>query len=173
MSYKKEYDVIIIGAGPSGVKSALTCSKKGLKVLIIDSNGNSGGQIYRAPPKSYIKKSEKTLEENLIQLKFSEDLTKNNIDTAYNHTVWQVSPGFKIDAFNENGTIQWNTKNLIVATGTYEKIIPFDGWTTPGVIGLAACTILLKAHQTIPGNKMVLAGNGPLLISVAYYILKF
>ena len=173
MSFKKEYDVIIIGAGPSGVKSALTCSKKGLKVLIIDSNGNSGGQIYRAPPKSYIKKSKKTLEENLIQIKFSEDLKRNNIDTAYNHTVWQVSPGFKIDAFNENGTIQWNTKNLIVATGTYEKIIPFDGWTTPGVIGLAASTILLKAHQTIPGNKIVLAGNGPLLISVAYYILKF
>jgi thioredoxin reductase/bacterioferritin-associated ferredoxin len=173
MSFKKVYDVIIIGAGPSGVKSALTCSKKGLKVLIIDSNGNSGGQIYRAPPKSYIKKSKKTLEENLIQIKFSEDLKRNNIDTAYNHTVWQVSPGFKIDAFNENGTIQWNTKNLIVATGTYEKIIPFDGWTTPGVIGLAASTILLKAHQTIPGNKIVLAGNGPLLISVAYYILKF
>ena len=41
MSYKKEYDVIIIGAGPSGVKSALTCSKKGLKVLIIDSNGKT------------------------------------------------------------------------------------------------------------------------------------
>jgi thioredoxin reductase/bacterioferritin-associated ferredoxin len=173
MSYKKEYDLIIIGAGPSGVKAALTCSKKGLKVLIIDSNGNSGGQIYRAPPKSYIKKSEKSLEENLIQIKFSENLKKSNIDTAYNHTVWQVSPGFKIDAFNENGTIQWNTKNLIVATGTYEKIIPFDGWTTPGVIGLAACTILLKAHQTIPGNKIILAGNGPLLILVAYYMLKF
>ena len=61
MNYKKKYDVIIIGAGPSGVRAALTCSKKGLKVLIIDSNGNSGGQIYRAPPKSYIKKSEKTL----------------------------------------------------------------------------------------------------------------
>ena len=48
MSYKKDYDVIVIGAGPSGIKSALKCSKKGLKVLIIDSNGNSGGQIYNA-----------------------------------------------------------------------------------------------------------------------------
>ncbi len=173
MSYNKEYDVIVIGAGPSGVTAALKLSKKGLKVLIIDSNGNSGGQIYRAPPESYVKKEEKSLDENLIQLKFSENLKKNNIDTAYNHTVWQVSPGFKIDAFNENGTVQWSTKNLIVATGTYEKIIPFDGWTTPGVIGLAACTILLKSHQTIPGNKIILAGNGPLLVSVAYYVLKF
>ena len=38
---------------------------------------------------------------------------------------------------------------------------------------MAACTILLKAHQTIPGNKIILAGNGPLLVSVGYYVLKF
>ena len=100
-------------------------------------------------------------------------ITKNNIDTAYNHTVWQVSPGFKIDAFNENGTIQWNTKNLIVATGTYEKIIPFDGWTKPGIIGLAACTVMLKSHHFIPSKKIILAGNGPLLMLVAYYIIEF
>ena len=28
---------------------------------------------------------------------------KNNVFTAYNHTVWQVSPGFKVDAFNDRG----------------------------------------------------------------------
>ena len=173
MNFKKEYDTIVIGAGPSGVKAALRCSKKGLKVLIIDSNQNSGGQIYRAPPKSYVKKSNKSLEENLIQIKFSKHLEENNIDTAYNHTVWQVSPGFKINTFNEEGAVEWSAKNLIIATGTYEKIIPFEGWTTPGIIGLAACTIMLKSHQTIPGNKIILSGNGPLLILVAYYVLKF
>jgi len=173
MSFKNKYDVIVIGAGPSGVSAAITCSKRGLKVLVVDSNENSGGQIYRAPPKSYIIKKKKSLKENLIQIKFSEDLKKNNIDTAYNHTVWQVSPGYKVDAFNDNVTIQWTAKNLIVATGTYEKIVPFEGWTTPGVIGLAACTVMLKSHHTLPGNKIILAGNGPLLILVAYYILKF
>ena len=134
MNFKKEYDTIVIGAGPSGVKAALRCSKKGLKVLIIDSNQNSGGQIYRAPPKSYVKKNNKSLEENLIQIKFSKQLKENNIDTAYNHTVWQVSPGFKINTFNEEGAVEWSAKNLIVATGTYEKIIPFEGWTTPGIL---------------------------------------
>ena len=69
MSLKKEYDVIVIGAGPSGVASAIKCAEKRLKVLIIDSSQNTGGQIYRAPPKSYIKKNKKSLKENLIQKK--------------------------------------------------------------------------------------------------------
>ena len=170
---KIKYDVIVIGAGPSGVSSAINCAKKGLNVLIVDSNSNTGGQIYRAPPKTYKNISQKKLEENEIQKKLSDDIKKFKIETAYNHTVWQVSPGFKVNAFNDTSTIQWQTKSLIIATGTYEKIIPFDGWTTPGVIGLAACTVMLKAHHFIPSKKIILAGNGPLLMLVAYYIIQF
>ena len=40
MNFRNEYDVIVIGAGPSGVSAAVKCSEKGLKVLIIDSNEN-------------------------------------------------------------------------------------------------------------------------------------
>ena len=86
MDFKKEYDTIVIGAGPSGVKAALKCSKKGQKVLIIDSNQNSGGQIYRAPPKSYVKKDNNSLEENLIQIKFSEHYhTTNDKEKDFKH----------------------------------------------------------------------------------------
>ncbi len=168
-----KYDVIVIGAGPSGVSSAINCAKKGLKVLIVDSNSSAGGQIYRAPPKTYKNVPQKKLVENEIQKKLCLDVKKFQIETAYNHTVWQVSPGFKVNAFNDLSTIQWETKSLIVATGTYEKIIPFEGWTIPGVIGLAACTVMLKSHHFIPSNKVVLAGNGPLLMLVAYYIIQF
>ncbi len=168
----RKYDVIVIGAGPSGVSSAINCAKKGLKVLIVDLNSNTGGQIYRAPPKTY-KNVSKKLEENEIQKNLSDEIKKYKIETAYNHTVWQVSPGFKVNAFNDTSTIEWQSKSLIIATGTYEKIIPFEGWTIPGIIGLAACTVILKAHHFIPSKKIILAGNGPLLMLVAYYIIKF
>ena len=95
MNFKKEYDTIVIGAGPSGVKAALRCSKKGLKVLIIDSNQNSGGQIYRAPPKSYVKKSNKSLEENLIQIKFSKHLMKPSYFGKY--LEWSCRIKFKTE----------------------------------------------------------------------------
>ena len=172
MINNRKYDVIVIGAGPSGVSSAINCAKKGLTVLIVDLNSNTGGQIYRAPPKTY-KNVSKKLEENEIQKNLSDQIKKYKIETAYNHTVWQVSPGFKVNAFNETSTIEWQSKSLIIATGTYEKIIPFEGWTTPGIIGLAACTVILKAHHFIPSKKIILAGNGPLLMLVAYYIIKF
>ena len=173
MNNKNKYDVIVIGAGPSGVSSAVNCAKKGLNVLIVDSNSNSGGQIYRAPPKTYKSTPDNKLEENEIQKQLSKKLIKYNIDTAYNHTVWQVSPGFKVNAFNELTTTQWKAKSLIIATGTYERIVPFEGWTIPGVIGLAACTVMLKSHHFVPSEKIILVGNGPLLILVGYYIIKF
>jgi len=42
----------------------------------------------------------------------------------------------------------------------------------PGVIGLAAATILLKAHGVVPGSPTVVAGVGPLLYAVAAGIRK-
>ena len=61
---------------------------------------------------------------------------------------------------------------LIVATGTSERVVPFPGWTTPGVIGLAAATLLLKSQRMLPGRSTIVAGCGPLLVAVAAGILK-
>jgi bacterioferritin-associated ferredoxin len=59
----------------------------------------------------------------------------------------------------------------VLCTGTHERIIPFPGWTLPGVIGLAAATILLKAQGVLPGQRIVIAGVGPLLYAVAAKVL--
>ena len=39
------YDMIIIGAGPAGVSSAIYAKRAGLKMIIIEQNSISGGQI--------------------------------------------------------------------------------------------------------------------------------
>ena len=50
--------------------------------------------------------------------------------------------------------------------------MPFAGWERPGVIGLAAATILLKAQRILPGRNVVVAGAGPLLLVVAKAIVE-
>jgi thioredoxin reductase/bacterioferritin-associated ferredoxin len=69
------------------------------------------------------------------------------------------------------GEVAYRGKKLILATGTTERVVPFPGWTTPGVIGLAAAAILLKSQATLPGRRTVVAGCGPLLAAVAAGIL--
>ena len=77
-----------------------------------------------------------------------------------------------VSTISANGLKSWRPKALILANGALERIIPFPGWTLPGVMGLAACTILLKSQFVLPGRSTVVAGCGPLLMSVAYAIVK-
>jgi thioredoxin reductase/bacterioferritin-associated ferredoxin len=60
---------------------------------------------------------------------------------------------------------------LIVATGAQERVMPFAGWERPGVMGLAAATVMLKAQRVLPGRSVVVAGAGPLLLLVAKAII--
>ena len=39
--------------------------------------------------------------------------------------------------------------------------MPFRGWDLPGVMGLAAATIVLKSQRMLPGRNVVVAGAGP------------
>ena len=39
----KRYDLIIVGAGPSGLSAAVEAAKRGLKVVVFDENEKPGG----------------------------------------------------------------------------------------------------------------------------------
>ena len=47
----KRYDLIIVGAGPSGLSAAVEAAKRGLKVVVFDENEKPGGQLFK--PVSY------------------------------------------------------------------------------------------------------------------------
>ena len=42
--------VVIVGAGPAGVRAAETLALAGLQPILIDEAERPGGQIYRQPP---------------------------------------------------------------------------------------------------------------------------
>ncbi|MGV9885848.1 FAD-dependent oxidoreductase [Streptomyces sp. NPDC003395] len=60
-----------------------------------------------------------------------------------------------------------DARAVLLATGTYERQLPFPGWTLPGVIGAGGAQAMLKSHLVLPGRRIVVAGSGPLLLAVA------
>lgn len=157
------FDVIVLGAGPAGVNAALAAAGAGARVLLLDEAPEAGGQIWRAPAAG--------LERGGPGETMRAALAASPVTCAFGHRVWMVTPGFRVDAIGPEGARYWHAPALVACLGTHERVMPFPGWTLPGVTGLAAATILLKAQGIVRGQCVLVAGAGPLLAVVAAGIL--
>ena len=167
------YDLIVLGAGPAGISAALGASRQGVRTLLIDGSAQPGGQVYRAVPGEFRLAAADRLGDDFMHgQRLRQALAESAVEVRLEHQVWNVTPGFLVQAAGPQGLFQARSRALIAATGTVERIYPFPGWTLPGVIGLAGATILLKSQQMLPGRRTLVCGVGPLLYAVAAAIVK-
>ena len=61
---------------------------------------------------------------------------------------------------------------LALATGAYDRALPFPGWDLPGVVTPGAAQALLKGSGVAVGRRVVVAGAGPFLLPVAVGLLE-
>jgi thioredoxin reductase/bacterioferritin-associated ferredoxin len=166
-------ELLVLGAGPAGIGAAVEASRCGVETVLLDEQPVAGGQIYRALSDSLQVRDAAALGEDYATgTGLRKELAESNVEGAFGEKVWFAAPGFRIESVGSAGVRRWQSKALISATGTSERVIPVPGWTTPGVIGLAAATVLLKAQQMVPGETTVVAGCGPLVTAVTASILK-
>jgi NADPH-dependent 2,4-dienoyl-CoA reductase/sulfur reductase-like enzyme len=166
-------DLVVIGAGPAGVEAALAASRAGVDTLIVDEAPHAGGQIYRALPETLVVREPSAMGPDYAAGEsLRARLAGSDVRTAFGYRVWRITPSLAIEAAGPGGAQKWQPRAILAATGAYERVVPFPGWTKPGVIGLAAATILLKSQQVLPGRKIVVAGCGPLLAAVAASIIE-
>ncbi|MGU3496658.1 FAD-dependent oxidoreductase [Xanthobacteraceae bacterium A53D] len=162
-------DVIVLGAGPAGTNAALAAAEAGLRVVLLDQQPAAGGQVWRAPlPGLAMPASPEKADGDALRAR----LAASTIAFRPGRTIWSVGAQFRVDALGPSGNESVEAPRLIAATGAHERVVPFPGWTLPGVIGLAAATVLLKSHGVVPGSRVVVAGCGPLLAAVAVGIVK-
>lgn len=167
----RAFDVAVIGGGPAGIMAAVAAHRHGASVVLLDENPAAGGQVYRATPAAFAR-DKATTAEQIAGDRLRALLARSGAVTMFGYKVWSVSSGFRVDAIGADGPVALSAPKLIVATGASERVVPFPGWTTPGVIGLAAATLLLKSQRMLPGRSTIVAGCGPLLVAVAAGIQK-
>ena len=162
-------DLIVLGAGPAGMAAAAEAAGCGLSVTLLDEQALPGGQVYRAAPPEFGPASPSPDARRGAALR--DALAASGARHLPLRRAWFAEPGFRLHVVGPEGPEIHEAPRLIVATGAYERIIPAPGWTLPGVVGLAAATVMLKSEAVLPGRRTVVAGVGPLLAAVAAGIL--
>ena len=171
-------DVAVLGAGPAGTGAAIAAAAAGRSVLLIDEAPAAGGQIYRKLPDALAlarHDAGDTDPDRRAGDTLRRELDESRVRTAFGWRVWSVirsERGFRLDAIGPGGAHAVEATVLLIATGAIERVVPFPGWTTPGVFGLAAATPMLKSQRISPGKRVVVAGAGPLLAAVAAGVVK-
>ena len=167
--------IVIVGAGPAGVRAAQALVAQGVRPLLIDEGGRGGGQIYRQPPANFTR-SANTLygfeASKARSIHHTLESLRPHLDYQPDTLVWNGEHGV-LDTLRQ-GSLAGRQRfdRLIIASGATDRVLPIPGWTLPGVYTLGAAQVALKFQGCAIGDPVVLAGSGPLLYLVAYQYAK-
>jgi NADPH-dependent 2,4-dienoyl-CoA reductase/sulfur reductase-like enzyme len=170
-----ESEFVIIGGGPAGIAAAVEAAKAGVKVTLIDENEKPGGQIYRQFENGFKATDPDALggdyQKGMALLSQFSSM-KERIRYLNNATVWGIFKDNTLAMARHGKSSSISFNKLLIATGAYDRPVPFPGWTLPGVLTAGGAQKLVKTERVLPGNKILLAGTGPLQLVLADQILK-
>ena len=161
--------IVIVGAGPAGVRCAETLVDAGVRPLVIDEAGRSGGQIYRRQPANFTRASATLYGTEAVRaaaVHQTFDTLIDHIDYLPDTLVWNIA-GRRVYALSGTTRRTFDFDALVICAGATDRMMPVKGWTLPGAFSLGAAQIALKSQACAIGNDVVFLGSGPLLYLVA------
>lgn len=164
----EQTELAVVGAGPAGLSAAITAARSGLHVTLLDEYPAPGGQYLKGAFRPTAAHPLPTAEQQGRTL--LRELAISGIGLRTQTLVWGIetsTAGWRLALYSPRGLDWLDAETVIVASGARELIIPFPGWTLPGVMTVGGAQLLAKEHGVLPGRRMLLAGSGPLLLAAA------
>jgi NADPH-dependent 2,4-dienoyl-CoA reductase/sulfur reductase-like enzyme len=166
--------VIVVGAGPAGVRCAEELVAARLRPLLVDEGLRDGGQIYRRQPANFTRPAVALYggEAGRAQaLHRAFESLRDKVDYRPGTLAWNVSGGhLHLARDGQNEAVPYDA--LLVCSGATDRLMPVKGWHLAGTFSLGASQIALKSQACAIGSRVVFLGTGPLLYLVAMQYLK-
>ena len=152
-------DVLVIGAGRSGLSAALDAAKEGKSVLVVDEGITPGGTLlYRermvqgAPAASWLAETLAELSRRGVRI-----LSRTTAYGIYDHNL--VCAAELHDGASPPTLWRIRPKNIVLATGAIERPLVFPNNDRPGVMSAASALFYLRRHGLRLGSRVVIASN--------------
>lgn len=160
-------DVAVIGGGPAGLAAARAAAEVGADTCVIDLGAEPGGQYWMQEtahlgPTPSVQSRDGARAAALAR--------EAGVVFHGQAELWAIFPdesGFRLCFQTPEGGREILARRLVAATGAHDRVMPFPGWTLPGVMTPGAAQRLVKLGATPPGRAILLAGSGPFLLAVA------
>ena len=154
----ERYDIVIVGAGPAGLAAAEAALSRGARVAWLDAQADAGGQVWRKDVEHGWPRDAQRIVDHVRHHPNATWMPQTQVVAA--------EPGELLLQSERHATrVQYDS--LVLATGARELLLPFPGWTLPGVTGAGGLQALAKQGWPLSGRRVVIAGSGPLLLAAA------
>jgi len=166
--------VIVVGAGPAGVRAAEALVRAGIRPLVIDEGRRAGGQIYRRQPEGFTRPPAELYGTEAGRAQAIHETFARiapQVDHRPETLLWNISEGQAwLNCAGQVEAVPYSA--LIVCSGATDRLVPIKGWNLAGCYSLGGSQIALKAQACAIGSQVVFLGSGPLLYLVASQYVK-
>ena len=164
-------DVMVVGAGPSGLCAAMAAAKTGVDVMLVDNHSKAGGEITARATAQLIDGVPATqwVESAMAELKRMPNVKvllntlvngchDHNFLTAVELRQDHLAPKDRIDAVRQR-MHKVRASELVLATGAHERPIVFANNDVPGCLTAGAIVTYVKQFAVAPGKVLVVGTN--------------
>ncbi|MGL5315767.1 MAG: FAD-dependent oxidoreductase [Peptostreptococcaceae bacterium] len=157
----REYDLIIIGAGASGILCAIEGSKKGIEnILLIEKDPILGGALTLG---DYNISKEKEITGKEYKEKLLKELnTYTNVEKLLGTMVLKIEGNNEVVCTSTKGIEKIKGKSIILTNGAKEgsrKAVAMVGDRCSGIYTLGMAKKIFNMRDMVPGNNILIYGN--------------
>ncbi|MBT3178253.1 MAG: FAD-dependent oxidoreductase [Desulfobacula sp.] len=166
-------EMVSIGAGPAGLAAAIEAAKNQVEVVVFDENDKPGGQLFKQIHKFFGSREHRAKVRGIkIGQELLDEARQLGVEVSLNSVVLGIYANGIMNVMVQDRMEQVKAEKTLIATGASENMIPFPGWTLPGVIGAGAAQTMANIHGVKPGNKVLVVGSGNVGLVVGFQLLQ-
>lgn len=156
------YDVVVVGAGVSGMTAALAASDAGAGVLLVDEYSAPGGHMIGRMADAGLEAARNELIRRTAgaDLESAAGLTAQGFYEPGRLLVGRESKG-GVTGAGGGGMKSISAGAFIFATGAQDLIPLFENNDLPGIFGARGLRLFVERDDLVPGRNAVVYGEGP------------